>query len=470
MISKITHVFIFFFAVVSIGYSQAPKTPSGGGEYVFNPNKTPCLTKDEKNNIKELLQNNVKILESQNKLAYSKNTSVVNPLFIWPVKKSSSNPYNDVWSISNYVDHNAAAPNQLTDYNCGSKTYDTNSGYNHQGLDIYMWPFIWKLMDDAALEIVAASSGQIIAKNDGEFDRSCSFNSNPWNAVYVQHADGSVAWYGHMKNGSTTSKSVGDMVAQGEYLGIVGSSGNSTGPHLHFEVWEDNTYTSLIDPYTGPCNNMNNESWWANQKPYTNPKINALLTHSQVPNIFPACPTTETPNTSDDFITSDNIIFAVYVRDQTVNDNIALEIIRPDNSSVFSNWNVTVQTTASSWYYYWDLNGYFDMVGEWKWRATFGGETITHTFNVTNSLSVSKEALKDASIYPNPSNNVVNISSKTKIVKAEIISITGKSIKTLNAPAKGIKRVDISTLPKGLYFLNLKGNQNEQKTIKLIKN
>ncbi len=470
MISKTTHLFIFFFTLVYIGYSQAPKTPSGGGEYVFNPNKTPCLTTDEKNNIKELLQNNVKILESQNKLSYSKNVSTVNPLFIWPVKKSSSNPYNDVWSISNYVDHNAAAPNQLTDYNCGSKTYDTNSGYNHQGLDIYTWPFTWKLLDDDALEIVAASSGQIIAKNDGEFDRSCDFNSNTWNAVYVQHSDGSVAWYGHMKNGSTTSKSIGDMVAQGEYLGIVGSSGNSTGPHLHFEVWEDNTYTKLIDPYSGPCNNMNSESWWANQKPYTNPKINALLTHSQVPNIFPGCPTTETPNTSDDFITSDNIIFAVYVRDQTVNDNISLEIIRPDNSSVFNNWNVTVQTTASSWYYYWNLNGYFDMVGEWKWRATFGGETITHTFNVTSALSVKDNVLKDTSIYPNPSNNLVHIASKVKIVNAEIVSITGKSIKTLNANSIGIKLIDISSLSKGLYFLNLKGSLNEQKTIKLIKN
>lgn len=470
MISKITHITLSLLFLISMGYSQVPKTPSGGGEYIFNPNKTPCLTTDEKNNIKALLQENVKTLKSQNKLAYSKNTSTVNPLFIWPVKKSSVNSYNDVWAISNYVDHNSAAPNQLTDYNCGSRTYDTNSGYNHQGLDIYTWPFTWKLLDDDAVEIIAASSGQIIAKNDGEFDRSCDFNSNTWNAVYVQHVDGSVAWYGHMKNGSTTSKSVGDMVSQGEYLGVIGSSGNSTGPHLHFEVWEDNSYTKLIDPYSGTCNNLNSESWWANQKPYINPKINALLTHNQIPNIFPDCPTTETPNTNNDFVTSDNIIFAIYVRDQTVNDNISLEIIRPDNSSVFGNWNVTVQTTSSSWYYYWDLNGYFDMVGEWKWRATFGGETITHTFNVTNALNLKDNVLKDTSVYPNPSNNLVHIVSKTKIINAEITSITGKSIRVLNASTKAIQTVDISNLPKGLYFLNLKGVSNEQKTIKLIKN
>jgi len=470
MISKITHITLSLLFLISMGYSQVPKTPSGGGEYIFNPNKTPCLTTDDKNNIKELLQENVKTLKSQNKLAYSKNTSTVNPLFIWPVKKSSANSYNDVWAISNYVDHNSAAPNQLTDYNCGSRTYDTNSGYNHQGLDIYTWPFTWKLLDDDAVEIIAASSGQIIAKNDGEFDRSCDFNSNTWNAVYVQHVDGSVAWYGHMKNGSTTSKSVGDMVSQGEYLGVIGSSGNSTGPHLHFEVWEDNSYTKLIDPYSGTCNNLNSESWWANQKPYINPKINALLTHNQIPNIFPDCPTTETPNTNNDFVTSDNIIFAIYVRDQTVNDNISLEIIRPDNSSVFGNWNVTVQTTSSSWYYYWDLNGYFDMVGEWKWRATFGGETITHTFNVTNALNLKDNVLKDTSVYPNPSNNLVHIVSKTKIINAEITSITGKSIRVLNASTKAIQTVDISNLPKGLYFLNLKGVSNEQKTIKLIKN
>lgn len=470
MKSKITLLFVLLILTFNIGNTQTPGSPVGGGEYVFNPNNTPCLTIQQKKDIKQELQKNVKALESQKKLAYSANKLVVDPLFIWPVKKTSSNTtYNDVWSISNYVDHNSASPNQLTDYNCGTKTYDTSSGYNHQGIDIYTWPFTWKLMDDNQVEIIAASSGQIIAKNDGEFDRSCNFNSNSWNAVYVQHADGSVAWYGHMKNGSLTSKSVGDMVAQGEYLGIIGSSGNSTGPHLHFEVWEDNTYTKLIDPYAGSCNSMNSESWWVNQKPYINPKINAVLTHSQAPVIFPACPTTETPYINNDFDTSDTIFFAVYLRDQTVADNVVLEIIRPDNTPLFSNWNFNVQTTASSWYYLWSFNGYFDMVGQWKWRATFEGETVTHTFNVTSSLSVEDNYLKDTSIYPNPTNDIIHISTVEKIVNAEIVNVTGKTIQSFNNPNQGLKTINTSNLSNGLYFLRLEGDTHQKKTIKFIK-
>ncbi|MEZ4763449.1 MAG: hypothetical protein R3C26_09695 [Calditrichia bacterium] len=46
-----------------------------------------------------------------------------------------------------FVDQNSAFPNQLQDYNCGERTYDLASGYNHQGVDIFTWPFGWHGMD-----------------------------------------------------------------------------------------------------------------------------------------------------------------------------------------------------------------------------------------------------------------------------------------------------------------------------------
>lgn len=76
--------------------------------------------------------------------------------------------------------------------------------------------------------------GVILDVRDGNFDRSCSFNNNSWNAVYVRHSDGSVAWYGHLKNGSATTKTIGEEVEEGEYLGIVGSS----------EILQDLTFIS----------------------------------------------------------------------------------------------------------------------------------------------------------------------------------------------------------------------------------
>ncbi len=54
-----------------------------------------------------------------------------NPQFIWPVQQASGFDYNSIWAISNHVDHNLSTPNLLSDYNCGTRTYDLSSGYNH---------------------------------------------------------------------------------------------------------------------------------------------------------------------------------------------------------------------------------------------------------------------------------------------------------------------------------------------------
>lgn len=54
--------------------------------------------------------------------------------------------------------------------------------------------------------------------------------------VVISHGDGTMTLYAHMQSGSRTV-SPGTQVAQGQVIGQVGSTGNSTGPHLHFEVW-----------------------------------------------------------------------------------------------------------------------------------------------------------------------------------------------------------------------------------------
>lgn len=465
MNSKITLLFMVL-AVVEMSFGQVKINPDGSGNYKFNPENTPCLTQKQKQSIHQALQTSMTSLRENNRLAYSDTQRGSHPLFIWPVQGAAGTNYNSVWGISNYVDHNANGPNLLLDYNCGTRTYDTSDGYDHQGLDIYLWPFSWKMMDEGAAEIVAAASGQIIYKSDGNFDRSCDFSTTtPWNAVYIQHSDGSVAWYGHMKNGSTTTKNVGDMVAQGEYLGTVGSSGVSTGPHLHFEVYNANS--QLIDPYSGACNSTNPDSWWQSQKPYLNPGVNAAFTQT-APTNFSSCPNQETTYLSDTFDTDDTIYFMAYLRDQVNGSTTNLRILKPDNSVLYA-WDYTFNINYYSSWVYWNYTGVFDMNGIWTWEVTYGGETVAHTFEVSGVLGVDEQSIQDVNVYPNPVEDVLIINSNQLIVRSHLTDILGKTIVSLESLSEGISSIDTSKLSDGIYFLRLESANNSVKTVKLIK-
>lgn len=72
-----------------------------------------------------------------------------------------------------------------------------------------------------------------------------TYGSSYGNHVAISHADGSRTMYCHM---SARLVSVGDTVVQGQVIGRVGSTGNSTGNHLHFELWTTSNSSSRVDP------------------------------------------------------------------------------------------------------------------------------------------------------------------------------------------------------------------------------
>ncbi len=97
--------------------------------------------------------------------------------------------------------------------------------------------------------ILAAAAGTVVRSVD-IFPNSTSLPEPPpippvvetvGNHVVVEIAPGLYALYGHMDPGSVRVK-VGDTVEQGQELGLIGSSGNSTTPHLHFHLQTEPTF------------------------------------------------------------------------------------------------------------------------------------------------------------------------------------------------------------------------------------
>jgi murein DD-endopeptidase MepM/ murein hydrolase activator NlpD len=74
---------------------------------------------------------------------------------------------------------------------------------------------------------------------------SAGWSGSYGNEVVIQHSDGMYSQYAHL---SSLEVSAGQTVTGGQQLGLSGSTGNSTGPHLHFEVRTGPSYGSDVDP------------------------------------------------------------------------------------------------------------------------------------------------------------------------------------------------------------------------------
>lgn len=137
----------------------------------------------------------------------------------------------------------------------------------HDGSD-YILDGGFDAMDAGSQPILAARDGVVIEAHDGEYDRchagvdgiDCDGNSGVANYVVLEHEDGWQSRYWHMMKDSVAVE-VGQRVACGDQLGVVGSSGYSSGPHLHFEL--NDAAGEAWDPYAGPYSQE--ERFWTEQ-------------------------------------------------------------------------------------------------------------------------------------------------------------------------------------------------------------
>ena len=107
-----------------------------------------------------------------------------------------------------------------------TSNFGTRWGRLHSGIDIGA---------DEGEAICAAKSGRVIFSGTAD---------GYGNYIKIDHGGGLETAYGHC---SVLAANVGDEVEMGQTIAYVGSTGNSTGPHLHFEVKIDGEFKNPLD-------------------------------------------------------------------------------------------------------------------------------------------------------------------------------------------------------------------------------
>jgi murein DD-endopeptidase MepM/ murein hydrolase activator NlpD len=458
--------FSFPFALHGQDIAQSPVTD--GDDYPIEKNNAehPCITAQQYQIIEARCNENIVRLG----LNITGRSSVAT-LLSWPLHASATLTDCSYYHIAAYVDQDTTT-GTFHDFNCGTNTYD-----GHRGTDISTWPFNFYKMDNNLVEVIAAAPGIIIDKHDGEFDRNCSSNSLTANYVIIQHADGSCALYWHMKKDYVTSVSVGQTVSTGDYLGIVGSSGSSSGPHLHFEIWNGITVSTRVDPYFGACNTLNAASWWASQKSYKETAVIRASAHT-TDIVVPTCPTTETLNEGASFqipfqgigLSPGYAKFYIFIRDEVNGLTANLSILNP-NLTPYLSW--TYSSTSDNKVRTWGWSKLLPTIsGTYTFQAIYNGITCSSTFEIINPTGISaQDNLTGITIYPDPVVNELKIYSAgtERIVQADVFSMVGEKILSHSFQGENNSVLDVQSLSPGIYFVTIRNEKNSTITRKIVK-
>ena len=149
------------------------------------------------------------IVEKTNQLAAEMGWNATAGGYIWPVTTSRR-------ITSPYGPRNTGIPGAST---------------NHKGVDIGGVGY--------STNVLATKAGIVITS---------AYSSSYGNYVVISHGKGNTTLYAHM---SSRSVSEGDSVAQGDVIGITGSTGVSSGPHLHYEITENGSRVNPLNYLPG---------------------------------------------------------------------------------------------------------------------------------------------------------------------------------------------------------------------------
>jgi hypothetical protein len=260
---------------------------------------------------------------------------------------------------NNFVDVKSGAG--VGDWHCTDYTID-----GHRGIDSDILGFT---AQEIGVPIFAVLDGTVLDAHDGEFDMHTGSGGGTANFVLLGHGNGHKTWYWHMKKGSV-AVSEGQQVKAGQQIGLTGSSGLSSAPHLHFE---SDVNGVVFEPFAGSC--RPGTSNWTSQ-PAFRPELylrEFVMTQQDLNNWQgPPFDTTRT-GTFNTGTQAANMWFVIG-NGQGIT-KLGVRFLRPDGSEKFSAPNISTSGGRDASYKL-SFSVNFDITGTWKVELSVNQQVI----------------------------------------------------------------------------------------------
>jgi hypothetical protein len=255
----------------------------------------------------------------------------------------------------------------MHDWNCTGRCYD-----GHNGMDLVVRGFSAQAL---GVPVFAALDGVVTYAQDGQPDMNTVPMGQPGNEIYIDHGFGRQTQYYHLRKNSVAVVA-GQFVRAGEQIGMVGSSGNSSGPHLHFGVVDD---FQAIDPSVGTCHP--GTSAWVAQPPieYGLRAWDFAFSRSDLSSVyFPA----DAPRTGQIEL-ADPLVYPWFMfMNMPASSTWRIEWIRPNGTTSYDTGTQALNNPpyVNGWLAFsFDLADLHSITGTWQFKLTVNGVVVANS-------------------------------------------------------------------------------------------
>jgi murein DD-endopeptidase MepM/ murein hydrolase activator NlpD len=346
-----------------------------GGWYAAPGTHTVTATVDGANQVAETNEND-------NTLTFTFTTVAPTDLpskFIRPIGGTLNRDY----AIGNYADVDPRS-GIAADYRGGPFQYD-----GHDAIDAGVIGTAGFAHMYVGVPIYAAADGTVSAVVDGQYDHQTTQSNLEGNHVWIDHGNNWQTLYYHFAKNSITVK-VGDHVRAGQLIGMMGSSGSSTSPHLHFT------------PYYRGCQvemGYDTATYETDPIPYAG-DVPAFAYDAGVTNYDLAADLGEHPSPATTFTNTQagGVYSWCWFYDVKPTDTITWNWYRPDGSvAIAKSFSPSSTVRPGIYYFGYGLGNFQSAPGVWQVTQSIDGVEFERTsFTITTGIGVPAVRVTDS--------------------------------------------------------------------------